>query len=111
MTGVMWGGVNELVIWNGHSDNGLTIKDNGSAKITGNLDVGSGSANTSINTYVNNGGHTSNVEIEARYQYEAYIHFNTTHSHGLLLLATKQVLYLYCGLNIIFLQTNNKCIR
>ena len=35
-------------------------------------------------------------------QYEAYINFNTTYSHGLIVLAAKQVLYMYCGLNQIY---------
>ena len=68
--------------------------------ITGNLDVGQ--TQTSIKAHVNNGGHTANLELEARWQYEAYINFNTTYSHGLLILATKQVLYMYCGLNQIY---------
>ena len=58
-----------------------------------------GQTQTSIKAHVNNGGHTANLESEARWQYESYINFNTTYSHGLLILATKQVLYMYCGLN------------
>ena len=45
---------------------GLSNKSNGSAVISGNLDVGLGQANTSIKAYVNYGGHAGNVEIEAR---------------------------------------------
>ena len=34
--------------------------------------------------------------------HKAVIHFNTTNPDGLLLIATKDDLYLYCGLNIIY---------
>ena len=95
MTGVIWGGSNDYVIWSGYSGTGLTLKPNGDTSISGNLDVGQ--TQTSIKAHVNNGGHTANLEIEARWQYEAYINFNTTYSHGLIVLATKQVLYMYCG--------------
>ena len=81
---------------------GLSIKSNASAVRSGNLDVGLGQANTSIKTYVNYGGHAGNVEIEARWQYEAYIYFNTTYVHGLLVVATKQVIYMFCGLYQIY---------
>ena len=47
-------------------------------------------------------GHAGNVEIEARWQYEAYIHFNTTYVHGLLVFATKQVNYMFCGLDQVY---------
>ena len=82
-----------------HGVHGFWIYDNGNTPISGNLDVGPGQANTSIQTYVNYGGHAGNVEIEARWQYEAYVHFNTTCVHGLLVFATKQVKYMFCGLD------------
>ena len=78
---------------------GLSIKSNGSAVISGHLDVGLSQANTSIKTYVNYGGHASNVELEARWQYEAHIHFNTRYVHGLLAFATEQVNDMFCGLD------------
>ena len=82
------------------SDNKVNIyKD---TTISGNLDVGPDQANTSIKAYVNYGGHAGNVEIEARWQYEAYIHFNTTYAHGLLVFATKQVNYMFCGFDQIY---------
>ena len=62
MTGVMWGGSNEFVIKSG--SNGLTLKPNGDTTISGNLDVGQ--TQTSIKAHVNNGGHTANLELEAR---------------------------------------------
>ena len=70
--------------------------------IDGNLDVGPNQAQTSIKAYVTNGGHAGNLELEARYQYEAYIHFNTTYVHGLLVFATKQVNYMFCGLDQVY---------
>ena len=47
-------------------------------------------------------GHQSNVEIEARWNSQGFIHFNTTNPDGLLLVVTKDVLYMYCGLNIVY---------
>jgi hypothetical protein len=100
MTGVMWGGSNECVIKT--DSNGLTLKPNGDTTISGNLDVGPDQAQTSIKAYVTHGGHVGNVEIEARWHYTAYIHCNTTCVHVLLVFATKQVNYMYCGLNQIY---------
>ena len=37
MAGVMWGGLNEFVIWNGYNNIGLTLKPNGSAVLSGSL--------------------------------------------------------------------------
>ena len=91
---------NSYVIRASDATNVLTVNQNGNTKINGNLDVGQ--TQTSIKAHVNNGGHTANLEIDARYQYEGYINFNTTYSHGLLILATEQVLYMYCGLNQIY---------
>jgi len=78
----------------------LSIQSNGNTTINGNLDVGQ--TQTSIKAHVNNGGHTANLELEARWQYEAYIHYNTTYVHGLLVLATKQVNYMFCGLDQVY---------
>ena len=50
----------------------------------------------------NHAGHQGNVELNALWNSQDYLNFNTTHSDGLLLIATKYVLYLYCGLNIIY---------
>ena len=57
---------------------------------------------TSIRAYVNHAGHQGNVEIEARWNSQGYLNFNTTNADGLLPAATKDVLYMYCGLNIIY---------
>ena len=57
---------------------------------------------TSIKAYVNHAGHQGNVEREARWNSQGYINSNTTTADGLLLIATKDVVYLYCGLNTIF---------
>ena len=37
MTGVIWGGSNDYVIWNGYNGTGLTLKANGSAVLSGSL--------------------------------------------------------------------------
>ena len=68
--------------------------------IGGNLDVGITQAQTSIKAYANHAGYQGNVEIEARWKSQGFIHFSTTNPDGLLLTATKDDLYLYCGLNI-----------
>ena len=57
---------------------------------------------TSINAYVNHAGHQGNVEINALWNSQGYGNFNTTNADGLLFPATKDVLYLYCGLNTIY---------
>ena len=57
---------------------------------------------TSIRAYVNHAGHQGNVEIEARWKSQGYVNFNTTNADGLLFAATKDVVYLYCGLDIIY---------
>ena len=57
-------------------------------------------------------GHAGSVEIEARWQYEAYVQVNPTYVHGLLVFATKHVNYMFYGSGqIYFLQTNSKCFR
>ena len=84
---------------------GLSIKPTGDAVISGNLDVGPSQSVTSIKACVNHAGHQGSVEIEARWNSPGFIHFNTTNPDGLLLIATKDDLYLYCGLNIICFYT------
>ena len=50
----------------------------------------------------NHAGHQGNVEIEAMWNTQGYINFNTTASDGLLFIATKDVLYMYCGINNVY---------
>ena len=78
------------------------VSTTGDVSTSGNLDVGPAQAVTSIKAYVNHAGHQGNVEIEARWNSQGYLKFNTTNADGLLLIATKDVLYMYCGLNIIY---------
>ena len=87
------GGNSHLKFYNGRSGSVCNVL------IDGNLDVGASQAQTSIKAYVNHLGHQGNVEIEARWNSQGFIHFNTTNPDGLLLVATKDGLYLYCGLN------------
>ena len=61
MTGGMWGGLNEFVIWNGYNGIGLTLKPTGDPTISGNSDVGLDQAKTSIKAYVNHVGYTGYV--------------------------------------------------
>ena len=95
-----------------HGVNGIWIYDTGNTTISGNSDVGLAQATTSIKAYINNVEHQGNVKIKAKLNTQGYINFNTTASDGLLFIATKDAVYVYCGLNIIYvLQTNHKCIR
>ena len=57
---------------------------------------------TSIKAYVNHAGHQGNVEIKALWNSHGYVNLNTTNPDGLLLIATKGDIYLYCGLHIIY---------
>ena len=98
--GVNRGGSNEFIIKSG--SNGLILKPTGDAVISGNLDVGVGASQTSIKPYVDDQGHTGNVQIKATWNSQGYINFNTTNPDGLLLTATKDDLYLYCALNTIY---------
>ena len=84
-----------------HGVHGLWFYDNGNTTISGNLDVGAEASQTSIKAYVNHAGHHGNVEIEAGWNSQGFIHFNTTGPDGLLLIAVKYDLYMYCGLNTI----------
>ena len=96
----VWGAnTNEFNIW--YNFQGLPLKSNGSAVLSGNLEVGPSQAVTSIKAYVNHAGHQGNVEIKALWNSQGYVNFNTTNADGLLVIATKDVLYLYCGLNTI----------
>ena len=80
--------------------------------ISGKLDVGLGASVTSIKAYVNHAGNQSNIQIDARWRSQGFIHFNTDYADGLLVVAVKYYLYMYCGLNIIYLlQTNNEFFR
>ena len=56
----------------------------------------------------NHAGHQGNVEIEAMWNTRGYINFNTTASDGLLFIATKDVLYIYCGINKVCFFTNQQ---
>ena len=81
------------------SDNKVNVyKD---ASTSGNLDVGITQAQTPIKAYVNHAGHQGNIQIEARWNSQGFIHCNTTNPDGLLLFAVKDDLCMYLGLNII----------
>ena len=85
-----------------HGAHGLWIYDKGNTAISGNLDVGVGASQTPFKAYVDHAGHQGNVEIEARWNPQGFIHSNTTNPHGLLFLATKDALYMYCGINNVY---------
>ena len=61
-----------------------------------------GASVTSIKAYVNHAGNQGDIQKEARWRSQGFIHFNTDYTYGLLLTAVKDDLYMYCGLNIIY---------
>ena len=75
--------------------------------INGNLDVGSSQAQTSIKAYVNQAGYQGNIQIEARWRSEGFIHFNTNYSLGYMFLVVKDSLYQYCGNNTAYLYNHS----
>ena len=90
------GGNSHLKFYNGRSGSVCNVL------IDGNLEVGQDPAKTSIKAYVNHLGNQGNVEIEARWRNQGFLHFNTNHSYGYIFLVVKDVLYLYCGLDILY---------
>ena len=86
-----------------HGVNGILIYDNGNTTISGNLDVGTTQAQTSIKAYVNHAGHQGNIQIGARWRRsQGFIHFSTDHPECLLLFAAKDVLYMYVGAEVVY---------
>ena len=53
----------------------FSIQPNGNTTTSGNLDVGPSQAQTSIKAYVNHAGSQGNIQIEARWRSESFIHF------------------------------------
>ena len=90
-----------------HGGEGLWIYDNGDTS-SGHLDAGPAQATTSIKAYVNHAGNQGNIQIEAGWRSQGCIHVNTDYADGLLLIAVKDDLYMYCGLNIKYLFTNQQ---
>ena len=99
LQGVWGSNTNEFVIKSG--SNGLTLKPNGSAVLSGNLDVGVTQAQTSIKAYVNHAGYQGNIQIEPRWRSQGFIHFNTNYPEGLLLFAAKDGLHMYVGIEVV----------
>ena len=85
-----------------HGVNGSWIYDTGNTSISGNLDVGPAQATTSIKTYVNHVGYTGYVEMEARLRSQSFISFNTGYAESLLLFAVKYDLYMYVGMEVVY---------
>ena len=56
--------------------------------------LGLGASQTSVNAHVNHAGYTGNVQIEARWRSQGFIHFNTDYPEGLLIFVVKDVLYM-----------------
>ena len=69
-SGVWGSNANGFNIWFNYTR--LSIQSNGSAVISGNLDVGQDQAQTSIKAYVNHVGYTGNVEKFAKYAGEGF---------------------------------------
>ena len=84
------------------SSSGNKVNIHKDTAISGNLDVGVGAAQTSIKAHVNHAGHQGNIQIEARWRSEGFIHFNTNHSQGYMFLVATDSLYQYCGNNNVY---------
>ena len=74
-SGVNWGGANEFIIKSG--SNGITLKPTGDASISGNLDVSVSNARTSIKAYNTMEGYTSYIELEAKWNSQGYLNFES----------------------------------
>ena len=80
----------------------MTIKPTGDAVISGNLDVSASNARTSIKAYNTTEGYTSYIELEAKWDSQGYLHFesNKPGAHYLFL-TVKNGLHMYCGNNLV----------
>ena len=76
----MWGGLNEFVIWNGYNNIGVTLEPTGDAVISGYLDVSVSNARTSIKAYNTMDGYTRCIELEAKWNSQGYLKFESNRS-------------------------------
>ena len=77
---------------------GLSIKPTGDVSISGNLDVGVGASHSTIKAHVDHVGYTGYIGLEARWNTQGYMNFETTSpGTSYLFLAIKSDPYLYCG--------------
>ena len=84
-----WGtNVNQFNMWFNYQ--GLPTKPTGGVSISGNLDVGTAQATTSIKACVNHDGYQGNIQIEPRWGSQGFIHFHTNYPEGVLLFAVKE---------------------
>ena len=85
------------------SSSGNKINIYKDTSISGNLDVGITQAQTPIKAYVNHMGSQGNIQIEPRWRSQGFIQFNTDCEAGLLLFAVEDDLYMYVGIEVVFL--------
>ena len=77
----VWGtNTNDSNIW--FNDQGLYHLHNGSAVLSGNLNVGPSQAQSSVNTYFNHVGSTGYMMKEGRYRDQGFLHFGTNYQYG-----------------------------
>ena len=82
---------------------GLSIKSNGGAATSGNLDVGVGETKSKVKTHVNHAGNTGFMEIEAMWRNQAFLNFATGWADGGYLFVTiSNGYYMFCGNNIVY---------
>ena len=111
-----WSGVwgtnrNKFNIWFNYK--GLSIKPTGDAVISGNLDVNVSNNRPSIRAYNTMDGYISYVKLEAKWNSQGYLNFESNRSGAnYLFLTAKDDLRMYCGNNLVqFFQNYNTCIR
>ena len=74
-----------------------SIQSNGNTTISGNLDVGTSQAQTSIKAYVNHAGSTGHIRIEGRYRDQGYLHFETNDQYGEMFLTVRNTFFTRCS--------------
>ena len=80
----------------------LIVIQNGGTAIGCDLDVGPAQATISIKAYGPHFGYQGNTQIEPRWRSQGFIHFNTNYPEVLLLLAVKDDLYMYVGIEVVY---------
>ena len=104
-SGVNWGGANEFIITSG--SNGFTLKPTGDAAISGNLDVNVSNSPSPIKAYNTMDGYTSCIQLEAKWNSQAYMKFESNKPGALYVFITvKDDLHMYCGNNKVHMCTD-----
>ena len=81
--------------------NGLTLEPTGDAVLSGHLDVSVSNPRTPIKAYSTMDGYTSYIELEAKWNSQGYLNFESNRSGAnCLFLTVKDDLHMHCGSNL-----------